>query len=377
MTYTLVTGNVLYPSQTPYQNISLIADITLNWPSSFIGGIPAAYFTDVTPVANGNNITLPDATLGSEGNHLIFYNSSIYNFNILKNDSTLLLNILAGQSVDFILKDNSTSAGVWTTIPFGGGSSNINAFQITSSDNSLVITNGNVTPPGANIDLQLTPSISNLNKVNTTGLPVIFTTNPLTWGTVEIVAGNNITIDNGDGFAGNPIINVNSNLIGITAISVGQFSITGSELSANVSNTDLNFSTSGTGKLNLNGTVIDADGNITATGFKSPGSLVAWAVFNDTSGSIVIEDAYNVSSIVRDLDSGTYKVTFTLSMSNINYAIIVTTGSTGDTMPLVTQGYYIATTRDLSSVELVFVDASREIVSDLPNGATFQIMSSG
>lgn len=391
MTYTLVTGNVLYPSQTPYQNISLTADITLNWPSSFIGGISTTYFTKVTPNADERNITLPDATLASPGNHLIFYNSSIYKFNILKNDSTLLLTVLAGQSVDFILDDTITSAGSWITIPYGGGSSDINAFQIISSDDSLIITNGNVLPPGAEIDLQLPPSISNLNKVNTTGFPVILSKNPLTWETAEITAGDNITIDNGDGVAGDPVIHVNSNLIGITSLEVGKFAITGSTISATDSNTNLIFSTFGTGELNLNNILIDTSGNINTSGnieansifvttFRSPNTPVAWAVFNDTSGTIVIEDNYNVSSIehVTDIFGNPrgYRINFTNYLLDINYGVTVDPGTDGTVFPPIIHGRAIHSTRDEWFVEVVFIDVNNDIVGDLPLGATVLIMSS-
>ena len=223
MAYTLVNGSTVYPAQVSYQLITLTNNIVLSWPSSFGGGPIAAGFNDVHPDRVGLTITLPDATLASTGTDIIFNNIYNYTFDVLTNDSTPLLTVEPGQIVDFKLYDSSTTAGLWRIIPFGGGYNGITAFTAQSSDNSITITNGDVAPPGAMIDFQLPASITNLNKVNATGLTVVKSTAPLTWGTVQLVAGNNITITNPDGINGNPIINLNNSVAGLTYLKVGDF----------------------------------------------------------------------------------------------------------------------------------------------------------
>ena len=107
MAYTIVTANSVYPAGQSYQQITLTGNIVLNWPSSFGGGIPAVRWSDVSTAANGYTITLPDATLASEGTEIIFNNLSSHTFIILAHDGvTSLLTINAGKVVDFLLNDS-------------------------------------------------------------------------------------------------------------------------------------------------------------------------------------------------------------------------------------------------------------------------------
>jgi hypothetical protein len=383
MPYTVVNGSTVYPTQVSYQLITLTDDIVLSWPSSFVGGPIAAGFNDVDPDQAGREITLPDATLAATGTDVIFNNISIYTFNILKNDNTFLHTLNPGDIVDFKLYDVSTAAGLWRIIPFGGGYNGITAFEATSSNNSIDISNGNVTPPGAVIDFKLPESIFNLNNVITTGIPVIKSVAPLTWATTTITAGTNINVTDGDGILAEPVINLLPDLSNLNSIQVGFFEVTGNDLQATDINTNLLFTTSGTGKLDLNGVLIDANGNTTISNltvsgsFNNPFTPKAWCIFTDTivgnSNSIVIEDNSNVTSISGS--GGYYQIFFNTPMANINYGVMISLGSLGTTLPpIVYSGFW--TTRNLSSVIISVVDASGELVTALPYGATVMIMSS-
>jgi hypothetical protein len=383
MPYTVVNGSTVYPTQVSYQLITLTNDIVLSWPSSFVGGPIAAGFNDVDPDQAGREITLPDATLAATGTDVIFNNISIYTFNILKNDNTFLHTLNPGDIVDFKLYDVSTAAGLWRIIPFGGGYNGITAFEATSSNNSIDISNGNVTPPGAVIDFKLPESIFNLNNVITTGIPVIKSVAPLTWATTTITAGTNINVTDGDGILAEPVINLLPDLSNLNSIQVGFFEVTGNDLQATDINTNLLFTTSGTGKLDLNGVLIDANGNTTISNltvsgsFNNPFTPKAWCIFTDTivgnSNSIVIEDNSNVTSISGS--GGYYQIFFNTPMANINYGVMISLGSLGTTLPpIVYSGFW--TTRNLSSVIISVVDASGELVTALPYGATVMIMSS-
>jgi hypothetical protein len=383
MPYTVVNGSTVYPTQVSYQLITLTDNIVLSWPSSFVGGPIAAGFNDVDPDQAGRTITLPDATLAATGTDVIFNNISIYTFNILKNDNTFLHTLNPGDIVDFKLYDPSTAAGLWRIIPFGGGYNGITAFEAKSSNNSIDITNGNVVPPGAIIDFKLPASIFNLNNVITTGIPVIKSAAPLTWDTTTITAGTNINVTDGDGILADPVINLLPDLSDLDSIQVGFFGVTGNVLQATDINTNLLFTTSGTGKLDFNGVLIDANGNTTISNltvsgsFNNPFTPKAWCIFTDTivgnSNSIVIEDHSNVTSISGS--GGYYQIVFNTPMANINYGVMISLGSLGTTLPpIVYSGFW--TTRNLSSVIISVVDASGELVTALPYGATVMIMSS-
>ncbi|MEN9919343.1 MAG: hypothetical protein RL662_1779 [Bacteroidota bacterium] len=383
MPYTVVNGSTVYPTQVSYQLITLTDNIVLSWPSSFVGGPIAAGFNDVNPDQAGWTITLPDATLAATGTDVIFNNISIYTFNILKNDNTFLYTLNPGDIIDFKLYDVSTAAGLWRIIPFGGGYNGITAFEATSSDNSIDIINGSVVPPGAVIDFKLPESIFNLNNVITKGIPVIKSAAPLTWGTTTITAGTNINVTDGDGILAVPVINLLPDLSDLDSIQVGFFEVTGNDLQATDINTNLLFTTSGTGKLDFNGVLIDANGNTTISNltvsgsFNNPFTPKAWCIFTDTivgnSNSIVIEDHSNVTSISGS--GGYYQIVFNTPMANINYGVMISLGSLGTTLPpIVYSGFW--TTRNLSSVIISVVDASGELVTALPYGATVMIMSS-
>ena len=386
MPYTVVSSSTSYPAQVSYQLINLTANIVLSWPFSFVGGPIAAGFNDVMPDMAGRTITLPDATLASQGTDVIFNNISIYTFDILKNDSTLLLSVVPGQIVDFKLYDSTTAAGLWRIIPFGGGYNGITAFTAQSSDNSITIANGVVNPPGAMIDFQLPTSLFNLNNVVTTGgFPVITSASspgPLTWGTRDLVAGDNITIDNPNGIGGDPVISLSSSLAALVSIEVGNFTITGSILDANGVNSDLSFSTNGTGKLNFNGVLVDTSNNISNVNnlsvsgfFNNPLTPKAWCIFTDTivgpSNLIVIEEQSNITSISGA--AGSYEIFFTTHMNSITYGILLSFGTAGGALPPVYRGFWTA--RNLGSVVISIVDDSNQAVDSVPYGATIMIMS--
>jgi len=386
MPYTVVNGSTVYPTQVSYQLITLTNNIVLSWPSSFAGGPIAAGFNDVDPDQVGWTITLPDATLAATGTDVIFNNISIYTFNILKNDNTFLYTLNPGDIIDFKVYDVSTAAGLWRIIPFGGGYNGIVAFEASSSDNSIDITNGNVVPPGAIIDFKLPASIFNLNNVITTGIPVIKSVAPLTWETTTIIAGTNINVTDGDGILADPVINLLPDVSNLNSLQVGFFKITGNELTATDINTDLLFTTSGTGKLDLNGALIDVNGNTTITNltvsgsFNNPFTPKSWCTFTDnivgSSNTIVIEDGSNIRPTAPVVGSnGYYEIFFDVAMANINYGVIISLGSLGTPLPpIVYSGFW--TTRNLNSVIISVVDASGELVTALPYGATVMIMSS-
>lgn len=389
MAYTLVTANSVYPAQQSYQQITLTGNIVLNWPSSFGGGIPAVRWSDVSTAANGYTITLPDATLASEGTEIIFNNLSIYTFNILKNDGTLLLTVAAGQVVDFLLNNSSTSNGIWDIIPYGGGTSGIAAFTAASSDNSVTITNGVVVGSGATINFQLPTNLYNFNtQLANTGFPVITATGPLTWAARTLIAGNNISITNGSGVNGNPVINVNDSMVGLTSIAVGNVNITGSTISAVTANTGLTISSNGAGALNFNGATIDANSNATVNNLTVSGTFnnalmpKAWCMFTDSiiggaeSNVIVIHDKANITSITGA--GGAYTLTFTTPLSNNNYGVLVTIGTdiTGP-LPFIAHGFSIYAAQTTTTCRIAVVDASGEFVSEVETGVTVAIFSSG
>ncbi len=379
MSYTLINGTIVYPAQVPSQTITLTADIILSWPNSPSTSTIAAGFNKVIPNANDWTIALPDATLATIGVDIIFYNNSSFSFLVSNNIGTTLAVLNPGDMVDFKLDNSSTVAGQWLILPFLGGFTGIVSFLLESLDNSIIITNGDVTNPGGTVNFSLPESISNINKVSQTGFAYITDTSPLTWNAVDMLAGSNILItENG---SGDLIFNTTSDITNLTSLEVGDLYITGSTINTNNTDIDINITTYETGVINLNGVVIGKDGNTIISNltvldtFENPFTPKAWCVFTYISGLITIEDGANIDSIVPIIDgTGSYILYFTDPMPNINYGINISFGTNGGSAPLVVRGSW--TTRDLDSFVISVFDDSGELMPTLPYGATVIVMSS-
>lgn len=384
MAYTVLNGTTVYPAQVSYQKITLTGNITLSWPSSFATSVVAAGFNDVEPNQDGWSINLPDATLASPGTDVIFNNITNFEFVINDNTGEELLLMEPGFIVDFKLYDNTTTRGGWRIIPFMGGYNGIVSFTAQSSDNTIVITNGNnVQPPGGTINFQLPVSLKNLNQLDVPGLVVATNTDPLTWNAVELTADSNFTITNADGVDGNPQIALNTSLNGLASIGVGGLTLTGSVISAAVTDGEVQIASDGTGSVLINGVDIDTSsnisipGNLTVSGlFNNPFTPKAWCEFTDTivgeSNDITIASQENVSSITGS--NGNYTINFTNNLSNINYGVLITLGTDNGSTPFVSHGFY--TVKEMEYVTISIVDASGQLVSAVPNGVTVVIFSS-
>ena len=373
------------PSNSTYQKIELTTDIVMYWPFyTPSGDITIADIMDVEANQAGWTIALPDASLSETGRNFIFSNISQYEFQVVLQDKITELTTIAAGEVKFInLTDNTTTNGTWSVIPFGGGQTAITTVTTQSSDNSVNITNGSLIPPGGVIDFALPPSLTNFNDIEDVGFPVIKTTAPLTFGTVELVSGENIVITNANGVSGEPVINLNNVVTGLNSFEVGDITMSGSIITSNIANGNIDMVTNGTGKLNFNGVTVDINNNIanvndlTVNGkFSNPLMPSAWCIFTDTvtgnSNNIVNQASENIASITGS--NGRYVLTFTNAMSSINYGVIITLGSNGSTLPPPVYHAFF-TVRETTSATIAILDASGEFVQSFPDGVTVVVMN--
>ncbi len=362
-------------AQSSYQLINLTEDITLSWPSSFSGGPVILDINDIDSDQDDWKVILPDATLIQAGQNFVLNNVSGFSVDITANDgSTIFDSLLSGEVVELYLISNSTANGTWRIIPFGGGASSITQFTAQSSDSSIVIANGTVTPPTGVIDFKLTPSMFNLNEINSTNFVVVTGVGPLTFATVELIGGENIIVSNGDGILGNPIIDLNPVVSSLTSLEVGDMTLSGEVITNNTVNGNLQISTNGTGKIQMNGVEIDSSGNLSGvTNLVSPS---AYGFFTDTitgmSNTIVVLDQVNIASVTGS--AGTYVATFVTAQPTLNYGVIMSLGTTGGDLPFISNAY--VTVRELTAITIVVTDASGELVLSVPNGISFMIIAS-
>lgn len=362
-------------AQSSYQLIDLITDIELTWPFTFAGAIVVLDINDINPSQNGWTIAMPNATLGVDGQNFIFNNISGFSFQIVANDLvTVLATVTAGQVIQMYLIDTTTVNGTWRIIPYGGGTNAITQITAQSTDNTINITNGVVTPPSGVINFKLPTSLANLLGVNSTDFLVVTSTNPLTFGTSQLIGSTNVTVSDGTGLSGNVILDLASTLTGLTSIEVNSINLTGTAIITNTdTNGNIQISTNGTGKFQANGVSIDTSGNI--TGINNFIAASAFCFFTDTlvglNNVIVIGNNANTTSLTGS--GGVYTMTFATPMPNANYGVIISLGSDGGVLPFVSNAYFI--TRTTTAVTIEVTDASGSLVLSAPHGVTIMIMS--
>ena len=128
MSYTDVFGNTtLPPAEYGYRAQTLTGDVTLEWPyNTNATTSTVAKIMDITCSA-GNVLTLPDATLVSTGEDFLIRNVGANALTVKRSDGVLVYTVAAGAAVYFYLTDNTTTAGVFGTVPYGVGSSYVDA----------------------------------------------------------------------------------------------------------------------------------------------------------------------------------------------------------------------------------------------------------
>lgn len=116
------TGQLLQPSQSAYNPITLTGNLTLQWPlETAPNSNLATPIIDISVATTGSyGITLPPASSVGEGTFLIINNLSAYNQAIYNNAGAVIVASQAPGSVFFYyVQSNSTAAGVWFAFQYG------------------------------------------------------------------------------------------------------------------------------------------------------------------------------------------------------------------------------------------------------------------
>lgn len=152
-------GSAVSPADVAFAEYSFGANLTLFWPA-FAAGNPdvAARFMRLTATATSLNVSLAEADLVSNGQDVIIFNAGSNTFNVVDFNGGAIATIATGQAYYIILRDNSTTAGVWQTIQFGVGTGSASAAALAGAgllaaagllnvnfDSTLVSTSYNLT----------------------------------------------------------------------------------------------------------------------------------------------------------------------------------------------------------------------------------------
>ncbi len=374
-----------YPPQASCQELTLITNVQLDYPySANTNNVIVTDMIDVSATIANLNIFLPNSTLTGLGFSVTFNNVGTNSFNVVLNDKvTVLTTIAQGDVITIYLYSNHNANGDWRIIPFGSGVNAISTLNLASSDNSVIVTNGEITPPGGNINVSLPTIISKTQTLSSTGSGIV-TMNPNNsspWGVTTLNNGSNITIINADASTGSPTISLN-NAVSIAQISAGNITIGNNLITNTDANSGLNITSNGTNSfLNLNSVLINPNGNVSGINnltvdgtFKSDNTAKSWCRFTNTSGVIAVVSNYNVSGVTYNSTTKQYIINFSIPMANTNYCVFINCANNNSTPPLqIRIGYDVL--KQLESVSIVLTDASGEILQDIPEGVSVIIFS--
>jgi len=134
-TYSDVFGGAnIYPSEISYSSISLVADMTLNWPTEASASSDfATRIIDVSASTTGLTITLPSALAAGVGETILFNNVGANSFRVDDAGSTQVISAATGTVWQTYLSNNSTTAGVWKTFQYGASISSANASALAGA----------------------------------------------------------------------------------------------------------------------------------------------------------------------------------------------------------------------------------------------------
>jgi hypothetical protein len=121
------TGQTVSPSQVAYEALTLTADTYLQWPVNGNTTNVAANIIDVTATLANLSLLMPSAQQVSVGQAVIIRNNGTNAFTVKTSTGVTIVNITSSVAQYIYLTDNTSDAGVWTTVTFGAGTSAANA----------------------------------------------------------------------------------------------------------------------------------------------------------------------------------------------------------------------------------------------------------
>ena len=131
-------GDVVPPSQSDLNVISITADTTMYWPEAYSGtGISAADIIEVTSDA-ARTITFPPANSVGKGAGFVISNKGAYVLTVLDGAAGALTTVGVGVAKYFYVEVNTTVAGTWSVLTWGAGTSAADANTLAGAGHTVV-----------------------------------------------------------------------------------------------------------------------------------------------------------------------------------------------------------------------------------------------
>jgi len=160
------TGTVVTPTDVSYLALPFSANVSLFWPSTVNGSqTPAARIIDCTPSTSGLTISLPEGDQGTLGADILFRNLGTNSFVITDflNGNSVTIN--PGVSKYFYLTNNTTTAGIWSNVTFGTGTSSADAASLAGA--GLTTVSGQLAVTQNIVNISAAPTINNVSRAST------------------------------------------------------------------------------------------------------------------------------------------------------------------------------------------------------------------
>jgi hypothetical protein len=145
-------GGSINPSQRTYLELTISADVQLQWPiEQQIGGDDVAVdIIDVDATIAGLNIDFDDARQVSTGYTTLFTNIGSNTVTIRDSGGGTILSLITGVTFFIYLTDNSTAAGVWRTFQLG---------SLMTAANAALLAGAGLKAIGATLNQTIPPTI--------------------------------------------------------------------------------------------------------------------------------------------------------------------------------------------------------------------------
>lgn len=128
------TGQTVNPSAVSYESLSITADTTLQW--SINGNNQNQVTANIIEVTSSGayNLIMPPATQVAQGQAMIIRNVGSSAFTVVSYNTqapyATIINIASGLSYYIYVTNNTTQAGTWSYVLFGGSTSSTSASDL-------------------------------------------------------------------------------------------------------------------------------------------------------------------------------------------------------------------------------------------------------
>jgi hypothetical protein len=160
------TGTVVQPTDVSYYELNFDANVQLYWPAVVNPTqTPAARIINAVTGTAGLEIELPQGNQGSVGTDVLINNLGAEDFVVSDFTGGAAVTVESGKAQYFYLIDNTTEAGVWSTVAFGASTSVADAAALAG--NGLIALAGTLQTTSNIVTISSSATLPSTGRANT------------------------------------------------------------------------------------------------------------------------------------------------------------------------------------------------------------------